>query len=229
MPPLRNLLCVLYFAGALTHPALAGEPKKAPSALEASPAGWLELMPAKDLKGWRRVPLPAEEPLAKKNPWSLSEDGKVLLCDGVGIKEMFLHEKEFGDGIFHVEWRFRKSDKDGYNSGVYVRTNIGGAFWHQAQVAHQKKAPDVGDLFGVTMAGEKLDKFEVKGTGTKYANPVGEWNTYEITGKGKTLSVWLNGHTVTTWDDCPVARGHVGLQAEFFFIEFRNLKFKEMK
>ena len=27
---------------------------------------------------------------------------------------------------------------------------------------------------------------------------------------------------------CPLAKGHVGLQAEFFVIEFRNLKFKPL-
>jgi hypothetical protein len=218
---------MLLFAIMIAAHSHAGDAKKTPSALETDPKGWLDLMPTKDLKGWRRVPLPPEEPLAKKNPWRLAADGKTLICDGVGIKEMFLHDKEFGDGILHVEWRFKKSDKEGCNSGVYVRTHRDGTFWHQAQVAHQGKAPDVGDFFGVTMKGGKLEKFQVTGTGTKHAKPVGEWNTYEVTCKGKTVSVWLNGFTVTTWDDCPVPRGHVGLQAEYFDIEFRNLKFKE--
>ena len=43
------------------------------------------------------------------------------------------------------------------------------------------------------------------------------------------FTVWVNGAVTTAWDDCPVPKGHVGLQAEFFEIEFRSLKYKELK
>ena len=104
--------------------------------------GWLDLFPGKNLKGWQRVPIAPDTKLASKNPWKVAETRKVLLCDGVGVKEMLLYEKEFGDGTFHVEWRFRKvPDKHDYNSGVYVRTALDGKIWHQSQVAHLEKAP----------------------------------------------------------------------------------------
>ena len=73
-----------------------------------------------------------------------------------------------------------------------------------------------------------MKHFQVLGQGHKLARPPGEWNTYEITCKGKTITVQVNGAVATTWDDCRVPRGHVGLQAEFFVIAFRNLKFKEL-
>src|SRR5262249_907556 len=75
----------------------AEEPAK--TALESDPTGWTDLMPGKDLKGWKRVPIAPDEKLNSKNPWSISADGKTLVCDGVGVKEMFLHEDERGDGI----------------------------------------------------------------------------------------------------------------------------------
>ena len=45
---------------------------------------------------------------------------------------MLLYDKEFGDAICHVEWRFKKLDgKKGYNSGVYVRNSGDGkSSWH---------------------------------------------------------------------------------------------------
>src|SRR5262245_44293958 len=95
--------------------AIAGD-KKTKSALEEGPKGWIDLMPDKGLTNWRRVPLPPDVKVSDRNPWSLSDDKKTLICDGVGIKEMLLHNDERDDGIFHIEWRFRKSDKEGYNS-----------------------------------------------------------------------------------------------------------------
>lgn len=218
-----TLLCLTVFLSAA--PPLEG--KNAP---QADPAGWIDLMPGKDLKGWKRIPLPPDEKLNPKNPWSLSGDGKLLLCDGVGVKEMFLNEREFGDGIFHVEWRFRKVEgKADYNGGVYVRTASNAKVWHQAQVAHLEKPPLLGDLFGESMTAGRLEKFQVTGKGHQLAKPPGEWNTYDITCKGKEVIVRVNNEVATTWKDCQVPKGHVGLQAEFYFLEFRSLKFKPIE
>src|SRR5437016_1336800 len=56
----------------------------------------------------------------------------------------------------------------------------------------------------------------------------GAWNTYEVTCKGKTITLWINGAVTATWNDCQVRRGYLGLEAEGYYIEFKNLKFKEM-
>jgi hypothetical protein len=221
---LRKLLpALLILAG--TGPAPSQEAGK--SALERDPAGWVDLLPGKDLAGWKRVPIPPDTVLAARNSWKV--EGNLLLCDGVGIKEMLLYDREFADGTFHVEWRFRKVEgKKDYNSGVYVRTAGDGKVWHQVQVAHLDKPPLLGDLFGDTPVNGKVERVVVRGDGPRRANPPGEWNTYEITAKGKAIRVWINGATTCTWDACPLAKGHVGLQAEGFFIEFRNLKFKPL-
>jgi len=224
------LLAVVALVGLsllLGGPTSAEEKPATRSALEADPQGWVDLFPGKDFKGWQRVALPPDEKPIAKNPWSVDADAKILHCDGVGVKEALLHETERGDGVFHVEWRFRKVEgKSGYNSGVYIRTSPDAKIWHQAQVAFQEKAPLVGDLFGETLVDGKAAKFQALGQGHKHARPIGEWNTYEIATKGKTVSVWLNGSVVTTWNDCAVPKGLVGLQAEFWYIEFKNLKFQ---
>ena len=100
---MRLIACNAALALAILAPAtsLAGDRTK--SALETSPKGWIDVMPSKDFTNWRRVPLPPDVKLNERNPWRLSADGKTLICDGVGIKEMFLHNDEQGDGR-RAEW-----------------------------------------------------------------------------------------------------------------------------
>jgi hypothetical protein len=198
---------------------------------QAEPApkdeGWIDLMPGKGLKGWARVPIAPDTEVGKKNPWRLSKDGKVLHCAGKGVKEMLLQQTPRGDGTFHVEWRFKKVEgKPAYNGGVYVRTSRDGRVWLQAQVAHVAMPPQVGDLFGDTLVKGRVKRIVEHGTGTKQVHPPGEWNVYDIDCKGKTIVVRLNGKEVTRWDACEVPVGHVGLQAELYDLDFRNLRFK---
>src|SRR5262245_44632784 len=201
-----------------------------PRAGRAQDADWLDIRPGKNLAGWKRVPILPDTKLNEKNAWSVDEKNKVLVCDGVGVKEMLLYEKAFGDGVFHVEWRFRKVEGNpDYNSGIYVRTARDGLTWHQIQVAHTKKAPFMGDLFGVVDRVKQETNVLALGADPKLAKGPGEWNTYDISCHGKQISALINGKTNCVWNDCAMPRGHVGLQAEFFFIEFKNLKFKELK
>jgi hypothetical protein len=202
---------------------IAAEPAESRSALETSPEGWSDLLPGKDLKGWTRVPIPPGGKLSQRNPWSVDEKEKLLLCDGAGIHEMLLYDKEFGDGIFHVEWRFRKvPDKKGYNSGVYVRTSADGKIWHQAQVGDR----NIGYLFGQTQVGDKMQRMRADNKVAQRGKEAGEWNTYEITCAGKDVTLWINGAVTAEWKDCQVPKGHIGLEAEGWFIEFRNIKYR---
>jgi hypothetical protein len=183
----------------------------------------IDLFPAKDLKGWTRVPI---KPLADKAVWTVSEDGKTLVVDGVGAVEMLLFDKEFADGTFHVEWRWRKhvDPKGVYNGGIYVRTAADGKTWVQAQVARAEKAPIVGDLMGMIPGDEKRQDHFQKAASPE--NPIGEWNSYDITCKGPAISLAVNGKTTAVWENCPLLKGRVGIQAEFAVIEVRAVRFK---
>ena len=123
---MRFLMPLILLAPALV--AVAADPRETKSALENDPAGWTDLF-GKGLEGWKRVAIPAGSKLGDKDPWKYDAASGVLSCDGVGVHEMLLHQKEQGDGIFHVEWRFQKAEKTGYNSGVYVRNSADGAIW----------------------------------------------------------------------------------------------------
>jgi hypothetical protein len=206
--------------------AAAAEPVESKSAWEADPSGWVDLLPDSDFKGWKRVPIQAGSPLNAKNAWSVDRASKTLVCDGVKVHEMLLYDRELSDFIFHVEWRFRKlEDGKGYNSGVYVRNSADGKVWHQAQVGSK----NVGQFFGSTLVDGAAKRFNSPGKVPQRGKEAGEWNTYEITCKGKNLTLWINGAVTAEWTDCQVPRGHLGLEAEGYVIEFKNLKLKELK
>ncbi len=199
----------------------AAEEKPVKSALETNPAGWTDILPPADLKGWVRVPMKAGAKIGREQ-WHV-EDGQ-LVCDGDGGHDMLLLDREVGDAIFHVEFCFTKIDKPkGYNSGVFVRTTQDGAIWHQAQVGSNSG----GYFFGVTPDGSGTKKFKV-GDGSSRVTAAGEWNTFEVTARGSKLTLWVNGFVTAELPDCGQAKGYLGLEGEGYHIQFRNLKLKEL-
>lgn len=218
-----GVLVIICFGSLRSH---ADEPAPTKSALETDSAGWIDIMPPSDLKGWSRVPVPPKGSLGR-DQWHVDADGKVLICDGDGGHDMLLLEKAFGDAIFHFEFCYTKVEgRKGYNSGAYVRNSPDGAIWHQAQFGDAQD----GFLFGVTPTDGGNPKFfmlrnEVKDGRVK---PAGQWNTMEVTAKGKTLTLWINGAVTCTFENCGMPQGRVGLEGEGFRVEFRNLKVKEL-
>ena len=120
MPVSIRRICGI-FAGLLLVSTLPTRPAAAdltPSALESDPSGWIDLMPSADLKGWSRVPVPPGAPLGRAQ-WRVDDSGKVLVCDGDGGHDMLLHDREFGDAVFHFEFRYTRFEgMKGYNSGA---------------------------------------------------------------------------------------------------------------
>jgi hypothetical protein len=126
------------------------------------------------------------------------------------------------DAAFHVEWRFAPVDgADRYNSGVLARAVTDLSAWHQAQVGLKG-----GFLFGVTPVQGTVKRVTQEPAALR-VRPAGEWNTYELVARGRTLSLWVNS-AVTSEIAVDVSRGHFGLEAEGWRIEFRNLKVRAL-
>ena len=211
-----NLLCVVQGRGA-----------EAQSRLESDSQGWVDILPPADLKGWFRVPVPPTGQLGREQ-WHVDGEKKVLICDGDGGHDMLLFDKEIGDAIFHVEFCYTKIEgKKGYNSGAYVRNSKNGAIWHQAQFGDAKD----GFLFGQTSGTDDQKKsFNLSKQVTDMrVKPAGEWNTLEVTARGKVLTLWVNGAVTCQFEDCGREKGYLGLEGEGYRIEFRNLKVKELR
>ena len=145
-------------------------------------------------------------------------------------------EREFGDYILQVDWRIKETPyvnpnvyyilPDGTHardiqgrplklalpdsdSGIYVR----GSGKHQVNIWCWPIGS--GEMYGVRMDRQTAPELRSAVTPRTQADkPVGEWNTFEITVRGKTVTVVLNGQTVipgATIPDLP-ARGSVVLQ-----------------
>jgi hypothetical protein len=214
--------CGLAFV--LLAPRLHGAPS--PSALEADPTGWTDILPSTDLKGWTRVPVPPTGKLGRPQ-WHVDLEKKMLICDGDGGHDMLLWDHELGDAIFHFECRYTKIEgKTGYNSGAYVRNSPDGAIWHQAQFGDAKD----GYLFGETLTPDGKKKFFnlKKQVTDPRVKPAGEWNILEVTARGEVLTLWVNGAVTCQFDACGMPKGRVGLEGEGYRIEFQNLKVKEL-
>ncbi len=201
-----------------------------PSALEWDPKGWTDLLADRTMSQWVRVPLgPAGKLPAGQagdpSPWTLTPDG-VLVCEGTKVgHELYRFADDVGDVVLHVEWRFTKVEGEPpYNSGVYPRVSADGTAWFQAQTG-----PAGGYLFGNAPVDGTPQRVNLREKMTENrVKPAGEWNTYEIRAAGRTLTLWVNGAVVNEYTECPLTHAYVGLEAEGYRIEFRNLKLKKL-
>lgn len=213
---------ILAAVSLLSVPALFAQEK---SLLEREPAGWTNLMPGADLKGWSHLPIPATLGVDPRPQWSADTAAGTLICNGKGGHEWLKYEKEYGDFVFHIEWRFTPLPQADvrYNSGIGVRLSPMGEIWHQAQTG-----PAGAWLFGVDVADGKLARTNLREQMIENrVKPAGEWNVMEVYAEGDTLRIWLNGKVVSEWKGCTIRRGFLGLEAEGFEIAFRNMQIKE--
>jgi len=196
----------------------------AQAASESGNSGWVDIMPDESFSQWTRVAIPPEKALDPVSQWSVDVPRRIVICEGNHGHEWLRYNHELADFILHVEWRFTKREGlKGYNSGVFVRNDADGRVWHQAQVG----AGNDGYIFGQTLIGGKLSemKFSPKPT-VNHIKPPGEWNTYEIRCQGPKITLVVNGEASAEFTAPEAPKGYLGLEAEGFRIEFRNIRYK---
>ncbi len=161
-------------------------------------------------------------------------------------------EQHYADFVLKVDWRFSgPSHKekvpvvlpDGNNelnpdgsekmveidypgdSGIYLRGSS------KSQVNIWNWPIGSGEVYGYR-TDDKMSQEVRKGvTPTQCAdNPVGEWNSFEITLKGERLSVVLNNQLVidNAWLPKIPKKGRIALQHHGDPIQFRNISIKEL-
>ena len=103
--------------------------------VRAQQGEWADLLPDESLKGWTRVPIPAISGVNPKMQWRVDAGQRTLICSGEGGHEWLRLNRELGDFILQVDWRFtpRGPEETKYNSGIGVRMTKSGDIWHQAQ------------------------------------------------------------------------------------------------
>ena len=80
----------------------------------AKAADWTDILPDESLKGWTRIPIPIPPVDGLKPPlqWRVDAAQKALICSGDGGHEWLRYDKELGDFILQVEFRYTPVTKE---------------------------------------------------------------------------------------------------------------------
>ncbi len=171
-------------------------------------AGWITLFDGKTLDGWDQV---------GESNWRV-EDGAIVVDKMAGKDAGYLVTKKPYKN-FTVRVEFMSSDDA--NSGIYFRCldpkKITDRTCYEANIFDQRPDPSYGT-----------------GAITRYVevNPMpkaaGKWNTYEVTAKGRDVTVVLNGQTTATLRNGMFDEGPVALQHGAGAIKFRKVEIKPL-
>jgi hypothetical protein len=216
----------------------AGAAAVAPNTSATADDEWIKLFNGRDMAGWTRFldPKNAKTKDVELDKFWTVRDG-VIFCDG-SIPVYILTEREFGDYVLKLEWRWGDSakEKKNPNSGVFVHVVGENKIWPKG-VEAQLAADHAGDFWLVDGFRLSVDKsrqdpkserhyFRLKDDVEK---PRGEWNQYEITCKGPSIKLVVNGHFVNEGTSAELTKGKILLQSEGSEIHFRNIELKPIR
>ncbi len=189
-----------------------------------------KLFNGKDLSGWDAFLV--DKNVKKQDVWSV-KDG-LLICKGQPMGYLST-KRTFKNFKLVVEWRWPPGKKPG-NSGVLMRIT-GKPTMLPNCVEAQLKSGSAGDMYGFQgfkidgdkkrrrdvpqhkLAGYLRALSKIRGNEKK----PGQWNTYEITANGGTITLVVNGKKVNEATGCDVRAGQIGLQSEGGEIHFRTV------
>jgi len=187
------------------------------------------LFNGRDLAGWEFVGTPATD---IATVCTVQADGVIAAAGSpVGFISTTATYSNF---VLHAEWRW--PGKPG-NGGVLVHISSGpkDRAWpisFQVQTKH-KSAGDLLPMAGATFA-EPLTSAAGAATAIKAhtaadsEKPAGEWNTCEVTCKGDTIEVMVNGVLQNRVTGCSLSSGKVGFQFEGTPFELRAVKLTKL-
>jgi hypothetical protein len=150
---------------------------------------WIALFDGKSLDGWDQI--------GDAN-WRVS-DGALIADKGNGF---LVTKNAYGDFQLRAEFWVEEDS----NSGVFIRcsdpTKVTGTNAYEVNIWDKRPEPDYGT--GAIVGLAKVDPMP---------KAAGKWNVYEITAKGDTFTVTLNGQkTVDGAKDTKLASGRIALQ-----------------
>lgn len=197
--------------------------------LAAAEPGFTPLFDGKTLDGWFIV--------NKMGPGFLVRDG-VIVCPFDGGQKL-MTEKEYANFILRLEY---KLEADG-NNGIGIRAP------REGQTSVHGMEIQILDQTGPKYGAMKLKPEQYHGSiydvwpaRTGFLNKPGEWNEQEIEANGRRIKITLNGAVVLNADLDDVrdpatlkkhpglARksGHIVLLGHQAYVEFRNVRIREL-
>jgi hypothetical protein len=150
------------------------------------------LFNGRDLAGWSRIPRHEDAPAGQKPGFEI-HDGLLVSIPDAPEDDLWYTREKIGNATLRIVYKVSapnansgiftripvepKSEDDAINKGIEVQIDESGDDYHCSGV-----------LYSMTQAKARPYK------------PAGEWNTLEITMRGKRTIVRLNGVTVTDYD-----------------------------
>ena len=198
----------------------------------ADEAGFVPLFNGKDLTGW----VYGSGGRGKAGAGYQVQDG-VLYCTAKDGGNLYT-EKPYADFVLRFEFKLEPNS----NNGVGIRTPM------QGDAAYVGMEIRVLDDNGPQYK-DNLQPWQYHGSiynvvpaKRGHLKATGEWNTEEITAKGRQITVKLNGETIVdaNLDDVKDAdtlkkhpglkneKGHIGFLGHGTRVEFRNIRIKEL-
>jgi hypothetical protein len=180
----------------------------APPASAQSGEGWTILLDEKNMGDWDQV---------GETNWRM-EDGAVVADKRTSKETAHLVSKQsYRDFMLHVEF-WASEDA---NSGIFMRCQdpktITDRNCYEANIFDQRKDPTYG-TGGIVHFAE--------------VNPMpkaaGKWNTYEITAKGRQITLVLNGQKTAELHNGLFVEGPITLQHGAGVIKFRKVAIKPL-
>jgi hypothetical protein len=194
--------------------------------------GWIKLFNGKDFSGWQKF-LDPKKNADPDSIWSV-KDG-MIVCEG-SVYGYLITEKEYENYELRLQWRWGEKVTSSRNSGVFVHVSGPDKIWPKG-VEAQLFAGRAGDFwlvdgFKLTVDPTRRDPksprhfLHLKDDVEK---PIGEWNQYDITCKGDTIKLVVNGQLENEGSEAERTKGKILLQSEGAEIYFRNIELKPLK
>ena len=222
---------------ALTSVVTLGLGFAAGSLAEGKDEGWVKLFNGRDLTGWKKFLDPKNPKTKDIDPdkfWTV-KDG-VIICEG-SVHGYIITEKDYENYVLRVQWRWGESakEKQGPNSGVFVHVVGEDKIWPKA-IEAQLMADHAGDFWLVDGFKLKIDESRHDPNNVRHylrlkdhvEKERGEWNQYEITCKGDTVKLVINGQLVNEGTEASLRSGRILIQSEGAEIYYRKIEIKEL-
>jgi hypothetical protein len=174
------------------------------SAAHSADTAWTTILDGKSLTGWNAI--------GNAN-WS-AKNGAIEATEGAGFLLTTAAYKDFElKAEFWVD--------DAANSGVFLRCQ------NRTEVTQANS-------YEVNVYDKRPDQKYATGSIVDVASPSqpmmagGKWNTFEITAKGKHLTVILNGVKTVDIDDDKHAEGPIAIQRTLGVVRFRKIEIRRL-
>lgn len=148
-------------------------------------------------------------------------------------------EEEFSDFILRFEFQLTKDANNGLGIHAPLTGNV--AYEGKELQIIDNKQTKYGELKPWQYHGSVYGTIPAK---TGYQKPVGEWNEQEVTVRGSSIKVVLNGHVILDGDVLEASKngtidgkdhpgllrtsGHIGFLGHGDVVRFRNIRIKDL-